>query len=115
MDTSVKFKSINGGITMNFKDYLQRAEFISLQNFLKHGGETYIPSNDKKYSEQLAEARKKVKNFIEEKFPDMEEYDKVYGYFDEQVCVYEEVFFEIGVIVGTKIGFQLQKRIEELS
>lgn len=100
---------------MNFKDCLQRAEFISLQNFLKHGGETYILSSDKKYSEQLAEARTKAKNFFEEKFPDMEDYDKIYGYFDEQVCVYEKVFFEVGVIVGAKIGFQLGKRMEELS
>ena len=49
---------------MNFKNYLQRAELISLQNFLKYGGETFIPTSNKKYSERLTEARSKAKNFL---------------------------------------------------
>lgn len=28
--------------------------------------------------------------------------------------VYEEVFFEVGTIVGAKIGMQLQKKLQEL-
>ncbi len=38
----------------------------------------------------------------------------MYGYFDEQVCECEEVFFEIGIIVGAKIGFEIRKKMEEL-
>ena len=100
---------------MNFNDYLQRAELISLQSFLKHGGETFIKSSEKSYSEQLAEARKNAKEFFGKKFPNKDEYDEVYGYFDEQASVYEEVFFEIGIIIGAKIGIQLKNRLEELS
>ncbi len=100
---------------MKFENYLQRAELISLQNFLKHGGETFIPTSDKKYSERITEARRKAKNFFEEKFPDIDEFDRIYGYFDEQVNEYEEVFFEIGIIVGAKIGFQFREKMEELA
>lgn len=100
---------------MKFENYLQRAELISLQNFIKFGGETTIPTSNKKYSERLAEARKKALNFFEEKFPDMDEFDRIYGYFDDQVTEYEEVFFEIGIIVGAKIGFQFREKMEELS
>ncbi len=100
---------------MKFENYLQRAELISLQNFIKFGGETTIQTSNKKYSERLAEARRKSKNFFEEKFPDMDDFDRIYGYFDEQVTEYEEVFFEIGIIVGAKIGFQFREKMEELS
>ena len=100
---------------MKFEDYLQRAELISLQNFLKYGAESYIKSSEKTYSEQLKEARENAKAFFEEKYPDIDEYDKVYGYFDEQASVYEEVYFEIGLIVGAKIGFQIRGKMDELS
>lgn len=99
---------------MKFENYLQRAELISLQNFLKYGGETFIPTSGKKYSERLTEARRKAKNFFEEKFSDIDEFDRIYGYFDEQVSEYEEVFFEIGIIVGAKIGFQFREKMEDL-
>lgn len=99
---------------MKFNEYLQRAELISLQNFLKHGGETYIQSSEKTYSEQISDAREKAKNFLQKRFPDIDDYDEIYGYFDEQVSVYEEVYFEVGLIVGAKIGFQLHKKFNEL-
>lgn len=99
---------------MKFEDYLQRAEFISLQNFLKTGGETYVNSSHQTYSEQLRETQQKAKEFFDEKFPELDEHDKVVEYFYDLVGIYEDVFFEIGAIVGAKIGMQLQKRIQEL-
>ena len=99
---------------MKFEDYLQRAEFISLQNFLKTGGETFVKSSQQTYSEQLKEARQKAKDFFDEKFPELDEHDEIVEYFYDLVSVYEEVFFEIGSIIGAKIGMQLQKRIQEL-
>ena len=44
----------------------------------------------------------------------MDDFDRIYGYFDDQVTEYEEVFFEIGIIVGAKIGFQFREKMEEL-
>lgn len=100
---------------MKFEDYLQRAELISLQNFLRHGGETCEKTSQKTYSQQLQEARSKANTFFQQNFPDIEEQDRISEYFYEQVSVYEEVFFEIGLIVGAKIGFQLKGKFEELT
>ena len=100
---------------MKFDDYLQRAELISLQNFLRNGGETCEKSSQKTYSQQLNEARSKANAFFEQNFHDIEEQDKISEYFYEQASVYEEVFFEIGLIVGAKIGFQLKGKFEELA
>ena len=100
---------------MDFEDYLKRAEFISLQDFLKTGGETHLISSPLSYSEQLRETQEKAKAFFEEKFTDIEEYDEITEYFYQLAGVYEEVFFEIGTILGAKIGMQLQKRLQELT
>ena len=99
---------------MKFEDYLQRAEFISLQNFLKTGGETYVSSSQQTYSEQLREVHQKATDFFNEKFKDIDEHDKISECFYDLAGVYEEVFFEIGSIVGAKIGMQLQKKLQEL-
>ena len=99
---------------MKFEDYLQRAEFISLQNFLKTGGEIYIQSPQKTYSEQLKEVHQKAKAFFDQKFTDIDEHDKITECFYNLAGVYEEVFFEVGTIVGAKIGMQLQKKLQEL-
>ena len=104
----------NGGINVKFEDYLQRAEFISLQNFLKTGGEIYIQSPQKTYSEQLKEVHQKAKAFFDQKFTDIDEHDKITECFYNLAGVYEEVFFEVGTIVGAKIGMQLQKKLQEL-
>ena len=55
-----------------------------------------------------------AKEFFDEKFPELDEHDEIVEYFYDLVSVYEEVFFEIGSIIGAKIGMQLQKRIQEL-
>ena len=99
---------------MKFNDYLQRAELVSLQNFIKRGGETFIKSSEESYSQRIDEANRKARNFFNKKFADVAEYDEISGYFDEQISVYEDVFFEIGLIIGAKIGFQLRGKVEEL-
>ena len=99
---------------MFLKQFLQRAEFCSLQNFLKNGCETWNVPPDKTYLEQLNDARKYVTAFFEEKFPDESDREKALALFDEQTDVYENVFFEMGIIVGAKIGMQLQKRLQEM-
>ena len=99
---------------MDFNDFLQRAELFSLQTFIKYGCETFSKLPEKTYSERLKEANKNMKDFCDKKFDDIKEYDEVYGYFHEQASVFEDVYFEIGLIVGAKIAFQLCDKINEL-
>lgn len=99
---------------MNFNDYLQRAELFSLEDFIKNGCETYIKLPKETFSERLDAAMKNMEEFCNRKYSDIKEYDEVYGYFYEQASVFEEVYFEIGLIVGSKIAFQLCDKINEL-
>lgn len=56
----------------------------------------------------------KLREFLHTQYPDMETYEKISDYFNEMAIVIEEVFFEIGLITGAKIGYQLREKIDEL-
>ena len=53
--------------------------------------------------------------FFEERFSDIKELDEIAGYYYKQAIVYRDVYFEMGLITGAKIAFQIHKRMEELS
>ena len=89
---------------MNFKNYLMRANLFSLQNFFKHGGECLIEIENKTYEQRLKDARKNAVAFFKMKFTDIKEFDDVLCYFEEQCSAYEEVYFEIGMILGAKMA-----------
>jgi len=98
---------------MDFKDLLQRANLNCIENYLLYGEPTFEKQSEKSYSERLKEARKKASAFFKARYSDIDEYDEISGYFYEQVEVYQDVYFEIGLIVGAKIAFQLRGKIEE--
>lgn len=100
---------------MDFSDLLRRADLNSIEEYLMHGGESIIKSPDATYAERLKEAQEKAAAFFEARYPDMDEYDEIFGYYNEQVSVYQDIYFEIGLILGAKIAFQLHKKLEELS
>ena len=56
-----------------------------------------------------------MESFFEERFSDIKELDEIVGYYYKQAIVYRDVYFEIGLITGAKIAFQIHKRMEELS
>ena len=100
---------------MKFNDLLQRADLNSLESFLKYGSDDFVETTDKTYSQRIEDATKKATAFFEAKYSDIDEYDKISGYFYEQLSVFEEIYFEIGLILGAKIAFQIGKRMEELT
>lgn len=99
---------------MNFSDILHRANLNSIEDYLIDGSESFIEPSTKKYSERLAEAKKKVTTFFKARYENLDEYDEIAGYFEEQADVFKSVFLEIGLILGAKIAFQLSGRIQEL-
>lgn len=99
---------------MNFSDLLQRANLNCIQTFLVYGGENYEKPSEKTYSERIDEAKKKATAFFRKRYSDIKEYDEISGYFAEQTSVFEEVYFEMGMIVGAKIAFQIHERMKEL-
>lgn len=100
---------------MDFKDMLKRANLNTLEDFLFHGGEFYSEPSEKTYAERIKEADRKISAFFEQRYPNIEEYDEIAGYYYRQADVYREVYFEIGLIAGAKIAYQIAKRTEELS
>ncbi len=64
--------------------------------------------------ERLMEADEKAHAFFKARYPDMKEYDEIMAYYYNQTGVIKEVYFEIGLIAGGKIAFEISKRMEEL-
>lgn len=99
---------------MDFSKLYQRANLYALQNYLMYGCECLKDSPVKSYSERLADAQKKVTAFFSARYSDIDEYDEIIGYFYEQMVVVEEVYFEIGFILGAKITAQICQRMKQL-
>lgn len=99
---------------MDFKDLLKRANLSGIENYLMYGGESYETPSDKTYSERLADAHKKAKAFFESRFTDVHEYDEIAGIYNGEVAVVQDVYFEIGLLIGAKIAFQIRGKMEEL-
>ncbi len=99
---------------MDLGDLLRRANLNCIEDFLISGGESFERPSEKTYSERLAEAAKKATAFFDARYSDIREYDEISGHFNEQAGVFQDVYFEIGLIVGAKIAFQICGRMGEL-
>ncbi len=101
---------------MKFDGLLRRANLNSLETFLIHGGENFKEPDIKTYSERLEIANKKLSAFLSSvcDSTNIEEYDKISGDIYEQISVHEDVYFEMGLIMGAKIAFQVRGKMEEL-
>lgn len=98
---------------MHLKDLLHRARLDVIETFILSGDEKIEVECEKSYSQQLDAASKKVEAFFESRYNN-DELDEICKYYYEQTAVYQEVYFEIGLIVGAKIAFDLRGKIEEL-
>lgn len=49
------------------------------------------------------------------RFTNIDEFDEIAGYFNKQVSVFEDVYLEIGLLLGARIAFQICGKIAELS
>ena len=101
---------------MDFSEVLKRADLDHLEEFLMHGGEwVKEPSaSPQTYANRLRTAQENVSAFFASRYTDLKELDEITGYYDEQVGVYQDVYFEIGLILGAKIAFQIRAKMEEL-
>ena len=82
---------------MDFNHSYRRADLNSIEAFLMHGGESFERPSDKS------------------RFTNIDEFDEIAGYFNEQVSVFEDVYLEIGLLLGARIAFQICGKIAELS
>ena len=99
---------------MDFKDLLRRANLKTIEDFLIYDIDSFETSPKKSYSRRLEEAKQNAINFFNARYKDIKEFDEIVGYFNEQTYVFQEVYFEIGLITGAKIAYQICERIKEL-
>ena len=99
---------------MNYSEILKRTDLNYLENFILNGLDGEGPVDYKTYSERLMEADNKASDFLRTRFPVLKEYDQIMAYYYDQTGVIQEVYFEIGLIVGGKIALEISKRMEEL-
>ena len=99
---------------MGIDDMLCRANLNSLEKFLINGDKSNEEAPYRRYSERLMEADHRAAAFLRERFPVLNEYDEIMAYYYDQTGVIQEVYFEIGLILGAKIALEISRRMEEL-
>ena len=99
---------------MDFSDLLRRANLNCMEAFLLNGGESDIQMAEKTYSERLMEAEESASDFFQERFGETKELDEITAHFYRFAGVFQDVYFEIGLIAGAAIAFQIGQKMEEL-
>ena len=99
---------------MDYSGILRRIEIERLKEYIMSGDLRIEEPSQQSYIERLMEADEKAHQFFKARYPDMKEYDEIMAYYYNQTGVIKEVYFEIGVIAGGKIAFEISKKMEEL-
>ncbi len=89
---------------------LDRANLNVIEEFILTGFTSNMKPSEKKYSERLMDVENKISEYMNMHEKMVPECAELWKCFSEQ----SEVYFELGIIIGAKIAFQLQKRIEEI-
>lgn len=100
---------------MYFKDLLKRAELKSIKDFIVWGEEIYGESEKKTYDERIKDAERRIGELFEEYFPDNETNDKVFSLYYKQMSVYQDVYFELGMLAGASLALQIKEKMREIS
>lgn len=99
---------------MNFEDYMNRVEITHIADYILYGVESFSRPSKKSYEQRLREADKKARAFFEKRYTDRKEYDEIAGYYAEQTYEYMKIYFEIGLLLGGKLGCEIHKKLIEL-
>jgi len=89
-------------------EIFERAHSQCLTQYLLYGNET-VPSKDpKKHDERIDNSFELFYKGIKEKYPFINENDDfIYSLISELTTTHDEVFMEIGLIVGLEIGMYI--------
>lgn len=103
----VTIKIIIGVMTMDYiSEIFERANFQDIREFLLHGVGC-VETNPKNYKERLKAGYEELKIFVESKYTDNEELEKMMNCILMYVGVIEDVYMEIGLKCGITIMTQL--------
>lgn len=95
-----------------FKELLKRADLANIGEFIMHGGEFVNLPEDKTNGERIKQAYSEIHSFIESNFEEDSLDDKA-DILTSPISVLESSYFELGLLSGIKLGYQLQKKWEK--
>ena len=99
---------------MDIESLLKRSDLTKMGLFLRHGNEWLAETSKDKYTNQLRESEIRIQEFFDKHFPDLDENEKAVQLFDRETETYKNVYFEIGLLVGSGLGYKLRERMNEI-
>ena len=100
---------------MLFRDLLKRADLKNLEEFVLNGCVYRGEISTQTYLERLRAAEENIHSLFAAQYTDTEECEKKKNYYYDQLEVFQDVYFEIGLLMGAKLAFQIHRRLEELA
>ena len=99
---------------MNFLEMMDRADIANIHSFLTYGSEGFKDETKKSYTQRIAEAQLKISDYLKEKFKDTDELDEITESIFSMTEVYEDVYFEAGLLLGAKLGYEMREKLDKI-
>ncbi len=99
---------------MEWKELMRRAKLNSIEEYLMCGGDCVGEYSKEPYDKQLNDVYHKFSIYLSSHFSDPQAKEEFSEYFYELADTYRIIYFEMGMIAGAKIGYQLKERLEQL-
>lgn len=99
---------------MNIESLLKRSDLTMMGLFLRHGSEWLVETSKDKYTNRLRESEIRIQDFFDKCFPDFDKNEEAVQLFDREASTYKDVYFEIGLLVGAKIEYEIHRRMNEI-
>ncbi|MBQ6998988.1 MAG: hypothetical protein IJN62_04290 [Clostridia bacterium] len=99
---------------MNFREMADRADIANIHSFITYGAEGFKDLSEKNYAERIKEAQLKISDYLQNSFKNQEQLDEMLELIFSMTEVYEDVYFEAGMLLGAKLGYTLKEKMKEL-
>ena len=98
---------------MSFSNLLHRANLNAIDQFIMTGAEQLNDFSDKTYLQRIHDECHILSEYLKKNFP--ENHEEILNNIFKYIDVTEEIYFEMGLIAGAKLAFQIDKRLADLS
>ena len=99
---------------MVFDNLLDRANLNNIEFFLRTGGEVCDAPPEGSHRERLYAAEQKAEKLLRERFTEEQEILEINEIIYDLIIVHQDIYFEIGMLLGMKIAAQINAKMEEM-
>ena len=100
---------------MVFDNLLNRANLNNIEFFLRTGAECCDAPPESSHTERLYAAERKTQNLLNAHLPNKQDFEKINEIILDLIVVHQDIYFEIGMLLGVKITMQINQKLEELT